>query len=215
MNTTTQIESLQSLRTGEYDSAERVADALLAESFARQIVPDAATADAVIQCVQRGFRSASLVLLLGYADRARDLLQSLLAEYGDERVKLTTSSRPVPLRLPATLALARLGDVIAERAVVHALATSDAAQRVFVLNVLPYILSPAQLAATVALLSDVTEIPDDVPSGAKRRRVCDHALDACVSRFTLAPTFPLQPGGRYSDAALAEVRKSALERANS
>ncbi len=202
--------SLHTLRSGEYDDAVRAANAILDQCFVQGKAPEDVACDAVVSCVERGFRSAALVLLLGYFEQAKPLLLKLLTDYGDERVKLTTSSRPVALSLPALLALARLGEATAERAVLNTLAASDGAHRVFVTDVLPYVQSREILEALTILLSDATEIPEDVPSGAKRRRVCDHALEAWVKRFNLKPTFLLQPGARYAELALAEVRAAVI-----
>ncbi|MEO7253240.1 MAG: hypothetical protein ABIZ64_03250 [Casimicrobium sp.] len=198
---------LRALQSGSFDDASRAADAILKESLESGTAPVAPVYDAVATCVERGFRSASLVLLLGYFDQGKRLLQQLSNDFGNETVKIESSSRPVELRLAATLALARIGDPGAEKTITDGLTKMDSAHRVFMLDVLPYVQSPQLLSALAALLADVSEIPEGVPSGAQQRRVCDHALEAFVHRNRLAPSFVLEPGGQYSVAQLAEVRE--------
>lgn len=198
---------LHALQSGSYDDASRAADAILQESFSSGAAPVAQVYEAIAPCIERGFRSASMVLLLGYFDQAKSLLQQLSNDFGKETVKIASSSRPVELRLATTLALARIGDAAAEKTLIDDLATMDSAHRVFMLDVLPYVQSPPLLSAIAAMLADTSEIPEGVPSGAQQRRVCDHALDAFVHRNRLKPSFALQPGGQYSVAQLSEIRE--------
>ena len=198
---------LHALQSGGYDDASRAADAMLQESLASGAAPVAQAYGAIAICVERGFRSASLVLLLGYFDQGRTLLQRLSKDFGDETIKIKSSSRPVELRMAATLALARIGEPAAVTTITQSTAKLDSAHRVFMLDVLPYVQSPQLLSAMAALLADASEIPEGVPSGAEPRRMCDHALDAFVHRNRLKPSFVLQPGGQYSVAQLTEVRE--------
>ena len=198
---------LSALQSGSYDDASRAADAMLQESLASGVAPVEEAYEAIAMCVERGFRSAALVLLLGYFEQAKNRLQRLSKDFGDEIVKISSSSRPVELRMAATLALARIGEPAAVKAITDNEAKLDSAHRVFMLDVLPYVQLPHLLGAMAALLGDASEIREGVPSGAQPRRVYDHALDAFVHRNRLKPSFVLQPGGRYSVAQLVEVRE--------
>jgi hypothetical protein len=79
--------------------------------------------------------------------------------------------------------------------------------RIFLLDILPYIDSPEVWHALSEYLHDTREIPEGVPSGAARRRLCDHAVDAFVNRLALPISFPQKPSGRYGVEEVEQVLK--------
>ncbi len=75
----------------------------------------------------------------------------------------------------------------------------------FLLDILRYVDAPEVWHAISEYLTDKTEIPEGVPSGAERRRVCDHAVDAFVDVFGLPVSFPRNPGGQYGAKEIDET----------
>lgn len=203
--------SWRDLLSAEGEEVERAADALHASGKAAVAFAARDAAEALESAVGAGHRTAATVLLLGYSPTAAPLLARLQAGYSEEIVKLKPWSRPVPLRVAADVALSRLGDPGARRRLLEGIPDPDDAVDVFLLDVLPDIDAPEIWQALSALLEDVTVIPEGVPSGASRRRLCDHAVDAFQTFFALSLSFPANPGGRYAGAEREEVRRLFIE----
>jgi len=207
----------QTLLSSDPDQAARAADALYESTAATQRTAqtflDAATGKTVIASVEAGNRTAAAILLLGYVKGADPVLTSLIHEHGDERVKLHSWSRPVPLRVAATAALSRLGDANARRNLLEGIDGYDSETRIFLLDILPSIDAPEVWHALSTYMDDAREIPEDVPSGADRRRLCDHAVDAFLDRFNFPVSFQRKPGGRYDSKDIGETRRALRQSA--
>lgn len=169
-----------------------------------------AAAKALAQGVAGGnSASAPAVLLLGYAPAAvaTPALQKLSAQDNISRTKLEDWTPPVPVRLAADVALSRLGDHQARRALLEATTQQDLAVRQFLLGVVRDIDSPEVLHALAAFLDDTRRTGTGAPSGAEsQRRLCDDAVNALVQRLKLKVGFPLSEAQPYSAAQIEEVR---------
>lgn len=197
--------SWQDLRSTDADQVARAADALFASGRAAEIFAEQDATEALVKAVEHGNHTAALVLLLGYAPGGIPVLQALQRQKGDEPVKLKPWSRTVPLRVAATAALSRAGDKDARLSLLENATEYDEAARVFLLDILSFIDAPEVWHQLNTYMDDETEIPEGVPSGAPRRRVCDHAVDAFVDFFSLPVSFERKPGGRYSAQDVAET----------
>jgi hypothetical protein len=202
----------RNLLSSDPEQAARAADALYGSMSAAQRTAqtflDAAAGQKVIASVEAGNRTAAAILLLGYATGADSVLTHVMRDHGDEPVKLHSWSRPVPLRVAATAALSRLGDAKARRSLLEGIDGYDSQTRVFLLDILPSIDAPEVWHALSAYMDDAHEIPEDVPSGADQRRMCDHAVDAFLDRFNFPLSFGRKPGGRYDSKEVGEVRRA-------
>ncbi len=154
-----------------------------------------------------GNAEAGAALLLGYA-RREAAVPCLEKAAGQRRmVKLAVSARPVPVVLPVHVALARLGQADGVRELRMAFAQPDLETALFLLGVLRDIKDREALRASLRFLDDGREAPGVVTHAA--RTVRDVALEALVARFSLKPTFSIEPGRRYAAREIAEVRAAA------
>jgi hypothetical protein len=199
---------LRGLRSSDPDDAGRAADALYRSATAAQSVADKDIGDALRHSVAQGNRTASAILLLGYLPGAEELLKKLARDSGDARLKLHPWSDIVPLRLAARAALSRLGDRQEREELLRSIPELDTAGRLFLLDILAYIDPPEVWHALSDTMKDTHEIRVDVPSGAPRRRVCDHAADAYLDRFGFKVTFDRKPGGRYAPGEIEEIQRA-------
>ena len=160
------------------------------------------------QSIEAGNAEAGAYLLLGYAARAEAEPCLRRAYESGAKVKLAAASpKPVPASLAVTVAMARLGDQAAKEALVSRLRKPPAEIALFLLGALPDIEDPSALAAAVDLLADTREVPRFLTYGP--RTVRDVALEALVARLALRVRFAVQPGTRYSETQVAEVRDAA------
>lgn len=186
--------------------------ALFNSGEAEQILSDPRNAKALEKGVANANRSAIGILLLSHVSGSEALLRALIREHGDELLKLRPWSRAVPLRLVADVALSRIGDRDARLRLLQGSADFSNAERVFLLDVLPEIDAPELWHAISSYLSDETEIPEGVPSGAAPRRVCDYAVDAITKRIPLQVSFAARPSGRYTREQIEETRDALTKR---
>jgi hypothetical protein len=189
------------------EKAARAADALYAMPDVAETFAEPRAGEAAAKSVAQNNRTAAAVLLLGYSPAGSPVLKQLLREHGDEPVKLKAWSRTVPLSVAALAALSRLGDGDARLRLLAEIPQYDDKVRVFLLDILPYIDSPEVWQALSECLHDTREIPEGVPSGAARRRVCDYAVDAFANRLALRISFAQKPGGRYGAEEVEQVLK--------
>ena len=201
-------EALRGLRSSDPDDAGRAADALYRSATAAQSVADKDIGDALRHSVALGHLTASAILLLGYLPGAEELLKKLARESGDARLKLHPWTDIVPLRLAARAALSRLGDRQEREALLQSIPELDTAGRLFLLDIIAYIDAPEVWQALSDTMKDTREIRVDVPSGAPRRRVCDHAADAFLDRFGFKVSFDRKPGGRYAPSEIEEIQRA-------
>jgi HEAT repeat protein len=150
---------------------------------------------------------AGAILLLGYArpEAAVPCLEK--AERRPRMVKLAVSARPVPSTLAAQVALARLGQAEGVHGLRTALEKPTLEATLFLLGVLRDIEDREALRASLRFLDDERQAPGVVAHAV--RTVRDVAVQAFVARFSLKPTFPLEPGRRYTAAEAAETRIAA------
>ena len=201
------------LASADADAFAHAVAALFDSGEAERILSDPSNAKALETNIANGNRSAIGILLLAHISESGALLRALIREHGDEHLKLKPWSRAVPLRLVADIALSRLGDRDARLRLLQGVADFSNAERVFVLDVLPEIDAPELWHAISSYLSDETEIPEGVPSGAPRRRVCDYAVDAITKRIALPVSFTSQSSGRYTRKQIEETRDALRKRA--
>jgi hypothetical protein len=145
--------------------------------------------------------------LLGYAKPEDALLCSRRAAGGKQMVKLTLGSKPVPIALPARVAMARLGDRGALLQLRESFEKPDLPVTLFLLGVLRDIEDHDALKAAVSLLDDDRQAPGVVAHGS--RKVRDVCLEALVARLSLTPSFQVKPGRHYTPTEIAEVRSAA------
>jgi hypothetical protein len=69
------------------------------------------------------------------------------------------------------------------------------------------------LRASLRFLDDEREAPGVVSHAV--RTVRDVAVEALAARLSLKPTFPLEPGRRYTPAQTAEIRAAAEQKISS
>jgi len=201
-------EAVRNLGSSDPDDAARAVDVLYRSGAAAEILAEATAGAALRGSVERGNRTASAILLLGYVPGAGELLHKLAREHGDAPVKLHPWSDIVPLRLAALVALSRLGDRDARLRLLESIAELDTAGRLFLLDILPFLDAPEVWHALSDYMADSHEISADVPSGAPRRRLCDHAVDAFLDRFAFDVSFERKPGGRYASSEIEEMRRA-------
>ena len=200
-------DAMRDLVSTDPDKAARAADALYAMPDAAETFAEPRAGEAAAKSVAQNNRTAAAVLLLGYSPAGSPVLKQLLREHGAEPVKLKAWSRTVPLSVAALAALSRLGDGDARLRLLAEIPQYDDKVRVFLLDILPYIDSSEVWHALSECLHDTREIPEGVPSGAARRRLCDYAVDAFVNRLALRISFAQKPGGRYGVEEVEQVLK--------
>jgi hypothetical protein len=193
--------------SSEPDDVEHAASKLFFEPDRKAIMASGSLSKPILAAVERGNRSAPMVLLLGYDETSIVTLQSLIRDHGEEPVKLRPWSRMVPLRLAGLSALSRAGDRESRYQLLSEVATLDNPGRIFLLDILGYLDAPELWHEVSGYLRDTSPIPEDVPSGAEERRVCDHAVDAYLDLFQFPVTFPKRTGGRYDPQEIDEVIK--------
>jgi len=204
-------ERWRGLASSDAGVAERTAEDLYVSPDKVAILGDADAARALIEGVEKGSRTAASILLLGYVTGSTGLLQRLMKDHGEDAVKLMSWSRTVPLRVAALVALSRAGDSGARRTLLQQASDYPDNVRVFLLDVLKDIDAPEVLHVLSAYLKDETEIREGVPSGAERRRVADHAVDALIDTLALPVKFERNPGGRYSVQQIEETHRVLRE----
>lgn len=199
---------LSSIESGR---ATEAAEALYASPDKAGVVADKAAARALIESIEKGNRSAAAILLAGYAAGSDKVLKQIAAEHPDEPVKLKSWSRTVPLRIAAAVALSRSGDAGARRDILEHASEYPDNIRIFLLDVLKDFDAPEIWHLLSGYMKDETEIPEGVPSGAERRRVADHAVDAFLDALSLPVSFPRNPGGRYTAEQIDEAVRALRE----
>jgi hypothetical protein len=203
--------SWRDLASAESGRPAQAAESLYASPDRASIFGNKDAAHALIQSAEKGNRSAAAILLLGYAEGAADVLKRIAQQHAEEPVKLASWSRTVPLRVAASVALSRAGDSEARRSILEHASEYPDNVRVFLLDALKEIDAPEILHALSQYMKDETEIPEGVPSGAARRRVADHAVDAFIDALSLPVTFERNPGGRYSQQQIDETQRLLRE----
>lgn len=204
-------ERWRGLASSDAGVRERTAEDLYVSPDKVAILGDAETVRALIEGVEKGSRTAASILLLGYVTGSTGLLQRLMKDHGEDAVKLMSWSRTVPLRIAALVSLSRAGDGGARRTLLQQAPDYPDNVRVFLLDVLRDIDAPEVLHVLSAYLKDETEIREGVPSGAERRRVADHAVDAFIDTLALPVKFERNPGGRYSVQQIEETHRILRE----
>jgi hypothetical protein len=123
-------------------------------------------------------------------------------------VRLAAAEGPVPARVAAQVALARLGDKNAMGAIGELTERASVAEWRFLLAAIRDINAPRMLHALKRGLADERETSAGLPSHAgPRRRVCDETVNALVERLNLKTSFALTTMQRYGAEQLAEVRR--------
>jgi HEAT repeat protein len=198
---------IPSLEDPEEDLRNRAAQALYDKCSGR--VQAAELEPALRRSLTLGTPAAAAYLLLGRVSD-RDAISALQPfAHATQLVKLQPWMAPVPVSLPASVALLRAGHTAARDRVLQAVSGRSLAEAVFVLHTLDDIHDSAALNGLAALLSDQRETTDGLPSGAvPARRVADLAVDSFVNRLALKVSFPLTPSRRYTGAQLTEVREA-------
>jgi HEAT repeat protein len=163
--------------------------------------------------LELGNAEAGAALLLGYA-RAEAAVPCLQKAAQQRRmVKLAVSARPVPIALPVRVALARLRQAEGVRDLRTAFEKPDLETSLFLLGVLRDIEDREALRASLRFLDDEREAPGVVSHAV--RTVRDVAVEALAERFSLKPTFAIEPGRRYTPAQAAEIRGAAEQKISS
>ena len=198
------------LRDKDSELQSRAAAGIYRVDRPEKVFAEARNADALRKSVKGGNQSAAAILLLGYAPGAASvsLLRPLRAELPDQGTKLHEWSDVVPVSQVATVALSRLGDAEARKALLADVAGASPGTLVFLLEVARDIDDPSVLHALAGALDDEREIGGGVPSGAApRRRLCDLAVDTLADRLDLKVGFTRNPAGRYGPRQIDEVRQ--------
>ncbi|MEA3640815.1 MAG: hypothetical protein VBE63_12840 [Lamprobacter sp.] len=163
---------------------------------------------AIRASVAHGNRSAAALLLLGYdtSTAATAALEQAATTDDTEMTRLQPWSEQVPVRLPADVALSRLGDPAARARIFGTIEAGDLASLAFLVAVLRDIDSPEVLQALSRTLNDDREIPVD-PTGAPPavRLLQDVATEAFITRLGLSVSFQQDANGHYSAAQRQEV----------
>jgi hypothetical protein len=195
------------LAANDSERQERAALALYDSAQRDDVLGDERAARALHASVTGGNHSAAAILLLGHVSSsdAGELLRQLSA-VTDERTKLRAWSKPVAVRIPALVALARVGDSGARLALLEHIEQAPTEDLVFLLGIVREFDDPAVLHVLAKHLSDERAIGDGVPSGAApSRRIADLTADALIDRLSLAVSFARRPAGRYTADQLQEV----------
>jgi hypothetical protein len=153
--------------------------------------------------------AAAAVLLLSYFPDAatQAALQRVRANAAAALTKLRPWLPVVPLALPVDMALSRLGESEARRALLQRIADGRLEELQFLLEAIREIDAPAVLHALTATLADEREISSGVPSGAEpRRRLADLAVNAFVKHLRLQVNFELADEKRFSQAEIDQVK---------
>ncbi|MEM0907924.1 MAG: hypothetical protein AAGJ94_11205 [Pseudomonadota bacterium] len=142
---------------------------------------------------------AAVLLLAGLVPAAAAALNS----YRDSTVEVQRSDfgPSVYGRIPANIALARLGDADARVSVLTEIASARGSRLRFYLSVLPLIEDRTVLSMLAEnTLHNLKPQPDSRPSGAGApRRIADIAVDAFAARLALDTGFPIDRIRRYTD----------------
>jgi HEAT repeat protein len=191
--------------------AERASLALYERFDPDQVAANAEAAKAVLGSIAAGQPTAATLVLAGYLPG--EATQQALREFLDRpasnyETRLFAGSSPISARLPAQLALARLGGKEAMRSVAELTERAPVAEWQFLLAAIRDINAPRLLHAVKRALDDPRETSAGIPSHAgPKRRVCDEAANALVNRLKLKTSFALSTTLRYSPEQLAEVRR--------
>ncbi|MBI3680102.1 MAG: hypothetical protein HY235_06865 [Acidobacteria bacterium] len=195
------------LTHAEEDQRDRAGRALYYQC-GRDVLEDPAVAAALIRHARMGSAVAGPVLLLGFLPQppARAELERL--RIATRSVKLQQWSAPVPVSLPATVALSRLGDSDARNRLRALSEDKSLAVREFLLEAAGD-LADRDLPLLLPYLDDTREIRSGVPSGAApRRRLCDAAIVALSRRLQVTLPFPVNDARRYTDQERRIARES-------
>jgi HEAT repeat protein len=191
--------------------AERAANALYERFDPDRVAGNADAAKALIDNIAKGQPAAATLVLAGYlpAESARPGLEVFLRQPGsDYQTALSSGANPVKARLPARIALARLGDKIAMRDVANLTDQASVEEWQFLFAVIRDINAPRMLHAIKRALDDTRETSAGIPSHAgPKRRVCDEAASALAARLNLKTSFPPTAVQRYTAEQLAEVHR--------
>lgn len=201
----------RALSDSSTDVAERAALALYERFDPDQVVANSDAAKATLASIAAGRPTAATLLLAGYlpGEATKQSLRRFLEQPGSNyETTLLSGSSPVSARLPAQLALARLGDVEAMRSVAELTERAPVAEWQLLFSAIRDINAPLMLHALKRALDDQRETAAGIPSHAgPKRRVCDEAVNALTNRLKLKTSFPLTTTQRYSPDQLAEVRR--------
>jgi HEAT repeat protein len=201
----------RALSDSSTEVSERAALALYERFDPDQVAANPEAAKAIRASIAGSRPVAATLVLAGYlpGDATKEALRRFLEQPGSNyETSMQSGSNPVSARLPAQLALARLGDVEAMRSVAELTERAPVAEWQFLLAAIRDINAPRVLHALKRALDDPRETAAGVPSHAgPKRRVCDEAVNALASRLKLKTSFPLTVAQRYSLDQLAEVRR--------
>ncbi len=160
----------------------------------------------LVKGIELGNPGAAALLLLGYTTAGEELLKKHLPE--ERLVKLVQYGPVIPARLPAMIALSRLGNEQARLSLNTEIISGDINTLELLLQAIDSIDSPGLLHALAnKTFADEREISDGVPAGAQpARRVADLAVDVFVNRLQLEISFELAPSRRYNSDDINSVR---------
>jgi HEAT repeat protein len=191
--------------------AERAASALYDRFDPERVLANGDAAKSIIANIAKGQPAAATLLLAGYlpVESATPALEKFLERPGsDYQAALSAGASPVTARLPARLALARLGDKAAMHDVAILTERASVDEWQFLFAAIRDINAPRMLHAIKRALDDMRETSAGIPSHADpKRRVCDEAASALATRLNLKTSFPLTAVQRYTLEQLAEVRR--------
>jgi hypothetical protein len=170
---------------------------------------------AIRSSVADGNHSAAALLLLGYdaSEAATEALKRLAATGQTELTRLHPWSETIPVRLPADVALSRLGDPDARARLFSDIEAGGLSTLAFLVEVLRDIDAPEVLQTLSRVLNDDREVPVGPTSEDPiNRRLKDVAIEAFVARLGLGVSFELDSNCRYSEEnsreVLAQIRGS-------
>lgn len=201
----------RALSDASADVAERASLALYERFDPDQVAANPEAAKALLGSIAAGQPTAATLVLAGYLPgeaRQQTLRRFIENPSSNYETSLHAGSSPVSARLPAQLALARLGDKEAMRSVAELTERAPVAEWQFLLAAIRDINAPRMLHALKRALDDQRETTAGLPSHTgPKRRVCDEAANALATRLKLKTSFPLTTTQRYSSEQLAEVRR--------
>lgn len=162
---------------------------------------------ALAASVRQGQLSAPALLLLAYCPGESSILALRTAIKDSSPVKLLEWSTPVPVSLPAYVALARLGEPDARQALLAVVHRGETSDLEFLLSAMREIEAREVLSALTATLTDTRNSAETLPVSHSVRRLCDVAVDAFVRRLGLATSFEISEAATYDAEQIHEVRR--------
>jgi HEAT repeat protein len=206
----------KALADGSQDIRQRASAALYEHYDPRDLGKRADLGEALRSSIRQGNDSGGAILLLGYfsGPKSKETLRDLRDRHGGGRTEVFSWSPVVPISLAADVALSRLGDEAARRALTSRIEAGELEDLQFLLYTLRDIDSPPVIHALMdATLDDMREVPGEVPSGAEPQiRLQDLAVTQLVKRFGLRMPFDVSGDRRYSDDEIAAVREAVDKR---